>query len=165
MNKTQPFIASLAILTVLTAVACSDSAASSDDCAGTPWGDGYTLNPGPAIHDGYYSEAECSAICGRTLSTCAPVVEQRTQPQYRCGAPPPAHCGPRHQPRPNVLGPCDTVRGGIDISVSATQLAEPCGVLCGPGFGSVCTKSSTAVEGRHTVRCGDPIPAGCPGAI
>ena len=151
-------------------------AQSSDDCAGTPFGPGYTvlLNPGTAIHEGYYSSAECSGICGSPMSAgCAPVLEQRSQPQFRCGAPPPAHCGPRDQPRPNVPGPCDS--NGFDKDVSSSTFtsdndAAPvtmseemkCFVACG-GLVKTCSVPPVLPrQGTIRIRCGEQIPPGCP---
>ena len=152
-------VALVALSTTLWVCSCASSA-NDDDCEGIPWGAGYTLSPGPPIHDGYYSKPECEDICSG-FSTCAPVHEQRGQPRYRCGAPPPASCGPRHTPRPNVRGPCDS--DGFDIVVTSGEggaVTEPCGVICGASV-STCRVVATLPDGRGTFRCGEELPVGC----
>ena len=92
----------LGLLTVLLACSCSSGEdASGNDCAGAPFASGYTLSPGPRVHEGPYTASECRDICGPTFEVCAPTVQQGSQPRYRCGTPPPlaAQCGAAHEPR------------------------------------------------------------------
>lgn len=91
---TRRFLALLALV-----AACSPDA-DADDCAGAPFGPGFTWGgPGPLEDpDKDYTREECERFCGLPM-TCAPTIEQRGHARIRCGAPPPSHCGPEHQPR------------------------------------------------------------------
>jgi hypothetical protein len=150
------------LLAIFLVCACTlgDDDADADECAGAPFGSGYTLSPGPPIHDGYYTTLECADICGPGFDACAPVIEQRSQPRYRCGAPPPESCGPRHMPRPNVRGPCDV--DGFDATFGADLdgRAVDCKIACGP-FVPRCRLVETRADGQSTYRCGEERPEGC----
>ncbi len=133
-----------------------------DPCSGSPLGDGYTLglNGGP-IHAGYYSELECETICGWQYSKCAPVIAELSRPAIRCGAAPAASCGPRHLPRPNLPGPCDTPRG-FDVEARGWEPLAPTSVDCLMICGIKDCQPSSVKQGKVLrIRCGQPTPAGC----
>jgi hypothetical protein len=164
--KTTPFIVPVFFVASLACVttACSADTASADNCEGAPWGHAMTLSPGPPVHAGYYSPAECQQICTFT-NVCAPTIYQGSQPRYRWGAAPAASCGDRHMPRPNLPGPCDVDGKTVEIGAQFRADIElgQCVVACGP-FIRVCTVHAfgTAAEvGNIGVRCGEPLPAGC----